>query len=126
MLNDIERRQVAEATRDPKSLEPIDRGRMRALRDRAGPADQRAIDRVLAAQRGSGTPAREKAASVEAGRERARREHAERPADPLAALTAVGAPGGGLPTIADHLGPKDEPEAERFWSAYDAATKEKS
>jgi len=96
------------------------------MRDRAGPADQRAIDRVLAAQRGSGTPAREKAASVEAGRERARREHAERPADPLAALTAVGAPGGGLPTIADHLGPKDEPEAERFWSAYDAATKEKS
>ena len=123
MLNDKERRQVAEATRDPKTIAPMDRGRLRAMRDRAGPTDQRAIDRLLAAQRGSGTPTAEKASSVEAGRERARREHAERPAGPLAALTAVGVPGGGPPTIAEHLGPKDEPEAEAFWSAWDAATK---
>lgn len=126
MLNDSERRQVAEATRDPKSLEPMERGRLRAMRDRAGPADQRAIDRVLAAQQGSGEPAREKASSVEAGREHARREHAERPAGPLATLAAVGVPGGGVPTIADHLGPKPEPEAEAFWTAFDVARQEKS
>lgn len=128
MLNDAERRRVAEAVRDPDKVPAMERGRLRAMRERAGPSDRRAIDRVLGGIHQS-TGDEPKPSSVEAGRERARRARAEQQRaeeQRRESFASVGTPDAskGIPTVGERLGAKAEPEADRFWAAFDAARQE--